>query len=290
MSSITAILVSYNSEAVVVSAITALINHPNIIEIMMVDNCSTDNSIEVVQAKFPSVRIIENPTNEGFGRANNIALGKTKTEFALLVNPDAVLQEGAVETLLAAAALYPDAAILSPQLKDEHGKVHKSFKQSVFKREKNKAHFIEPVADLCAEYLSGAVMLLRVSVFKQIGFFDRNIFLYYEDDELCLRARKSGYACVLVHAAWAVHLMGASSGTANAKNEFIKQRHMLWSRLYVQEKYKGRASAIALGKKLQREYALKCAWYTLSFNTLKIARYRGRIQGIVGFTEPGTIR
>ncbi len=78
---------------------------------------------------------------------------------------------------------------------------------------------------------------------KRVGFFDSNIFLYYEDDDLCLRARQAGYGLVLAHEAAAVHAKGASSGAVKPEVEFDKQKHMIWSRLYIEKKYRGGKSS-----------------------------------------------
>jgi len=279
MSSVTAILVAYNSGAVIEASLSRLIDAPEISEIYVVDNCSTDHTVELIQRDFPKVKLIENPSNLGFGVANNMALGKVRTDYALLINPDAVLQEGAMALLLEAAERYPDAAILAPELRDEKGEIHISYKKSVFEREKNNGLAIIPEGDVCADYLSGAAMLCNMAHWKQVGFFDPKIFLYYEDDDICLRMRKAGFGLVLVPEAKCVHLMGSSSGSANPAGEFFRQKHMIWSRLYVQQKYFGKKSAAKLSAKLRAEYAMKAALYTVLFNKKKLARYKGRLAG-----------
>ncbi len=281
----TVIIVTYNSESVIEPCLQAVLRSPSVAQVIMVDNCSTDDTCEFVQAKFPAVKIIENPRNEGFGRANNTGLAKVQTDYALLINPDAAMESGALETLLDAAVKYPDAAILAPALYDEQGGLHKSYKQNVFDREKHKGDFIHPAADICADFLSGAVWLCNMKHLRTIGFFDKNIFLYYEDDDLCLRARKAGFGLVYVPQARAVHMMGASSGIPNAKAEYFKQQHLIYSRLYLEEKYKGERAAKKLARRLNLEYAAKASYYTFFFNKAKINRYRGRIAGVFEFNE-----
>ncbi len=88
-------------------------------------------------AIFHKVKLLENPRNEGFGRANNRALEKVKTPYALLMNPDAMLKEGALQCLLEAAKRFPDAAIVAPVLYDEQGKPDQSHNAATsFAREK----------------------------------------------------------------------------------------------------------------------------------------------------------
>jgi N-acetylglucosaminyl-diphospho-decaprenol L-rhamnosyltransferase len=287
---ITAVLVAYNSQAVIARSLEALSREPAVKAITVVDNCSRDDTCELVREQFPSVKLIENPKNDGFGRANNIGLNRVATPYALLVNPDAVLQPGALEQLLGAAQAYPDAAILAPALVDEEGASHHSFKRSVFAREESRDEYIEPEGDACAEFLSGAVWLLNMKLMKTVGFFDPAIFLYYEDDDLCLRARQAGYGLVYVPQAKAMHLMGKSSGEIKPESEYFKQKHMIWSRLYIERKYRGDKAAAKLATKLRAEYALKAALSCLVCNRRKINRYRGRLEGIFEFTAPAGTR
>lgn len=281
--SITAIVVTYNSENIIRQAIAALEADPAVTKIIVVDNNSQDDTRDIVR-KSSRVTLIENPKNEGFGRANNIGLEKVETPYALLVNPDAILSAGAVDTLLAAAENYKDAAILAPGLYDEEGNLHLSFKRNVFNREATRSNYIEPEGDACPEFLSGAVWMLNMALIKKVGFFDPNIFLYYEDDDLCLRVRQAGYGLVYVPAAHAIHLQGASSGAHKPDVEFFKQKHMAWSRLYIEEKYNGKESAYKLANKLTKKYNIKFGLYTIQFNRMGISRYRGRLAGVAEFS------
>jgi N-acetylglucosaminyl-diphospho-decaprenol L-rhamnosyltransferase len=283
--SVTAILVAYNSEGVIADALKSLAGQAEIASIIVVDNCSTDNTCELLRRDFPQVTLIENPRNDGFGRANNIALNKVRTPYALLLNPDAVVAPGALPALLAAAERYPDAAILAPALYDEEGRLHRSHKRSVFTREASGDEYVSPEGDICADFLSGAVWLLNMRLMKEIGYFDPHIFLYYEDDDLCIRARRAGYGLVLVPDASATHLMGASSGRPKPEAEFFKQRQLIWSRLHLEKKYRGEKAMRRLALKLNMEYSFKAAWYCLQFNREKLNRYRGRLAGVSEFTQ-----
>src|SRR4029079_7424608 len=98
-----------------------LAGDPQIASVIVVDNCSSDNTRTVIKHEFPQVTIIANPQNEGYGRACNIGLEKVTTPYAILVNPDAVLKPGATQALLDASARYNDAALLAPLLYNEDG-------------------------------------------------------------------------------------------------------------------------------------------------------------------------
>lgn len=281
----TATIVAYNSVDVISNALKSLLCCPAITEIIVVDNCSTDDTCELIKRDFPEVTLIENPKNDGFGRGHNIALKRITTPYALLFNPDAVLTEGALDALITAAEKYPDAAILAPALYGVDGKRHHSFKRNVFSRERSSGIFTPPDGDCCADFLSGAVWLCNMKHLRAIGFFDPNIFLYYEDDDLCLRARKAGGGLVYVPEAKSIHLMGSSSGKYNAGADYFKQRHMVWSRLYLEQKYKGKESAHKLASMLNLQYGFKAAFYRLILDKKKFNRYQGRLAGVFEFTE-----
>lgn len=288
MSSITAILVTYNSEGVVSDALRALEKSPQVTQTIVVDNASTDGTASIIEHGFPRTHLIKSMQNVGFGRGNNLGLSQVASPYALLVNPDAIVSPEAVETLLQAAQDFPDAAILAPRLKDEGGKQHLSFKRNVFSRERDGGLEQDAEGAVCADYLSGAVMLMKMAHMHKIGFFDPAIFLFYEDDDVCMRVRAAGLSCVYVPQAEAMHLMGASSGKLNPDSERFKQMHMIWSRLYIQQKYKGKNAARLLATKLGTEYRAKALFYMLSGNKKKFARYRGRVAGVKAFSQTPT--
>lgn len=226
---------------------------------------------------------MRNERNLGFGCANNVALEQLGEEgFALLINPDAVLEKEAVFHLLEAAERYPDAAILAPLLYDSEGVAYASYKRSVFQREKETLRQTHvPEGDCCAEFLSGAVWLIRLSAFKEKEFFDPSIFLYYEDDDLCLRMRRKGYGLVLVPAARARHGLGKST-RSTPQVEYLKQWHQAWSRLYLERKYRGKRAAVRLALSRVIFYGIKWTAYLLTGNSRR-ARYAGRLAGAIQF-------
>jgi N-acetylglucosaminyl-diphospho-decaprenol L-rhamnosyltransferase len=187
-----------------------------------------------------------------------------------LLNPDAEMDEGALAILLDAAKRYPEAGILTPELYGCKGEVQECYRRSFFDRKANGGIFLKPEGDLCAGFLTGTAMLLNMSKMKKIGFFDPRMFLFYEDDEICLKVREHGYELVHVPQSKVFHAEGMSSGSS-AEVEAFKQYHMAWSRLYLYEKYIGKFKAKIHAAKLVGVYCIK----TLVFLVLrKGARYR----------------
>ncbi len=289
---VTAILVAHNSAGVIADSLAELVGASAIAKIIVMDNCSYDNTCELIREKFPTVKIIENPTNEGFGKANNVGFSKVETEFALLVNPDAVINNASINALLEAAQNNPQAAILGPSLykpQPENISLH-SYRFDLFKHKGKDLYSPEPDGDVCAEFITGAVWLVRMSALRTVGYFDSNIFLYYEDDDLCMRMRKAGYSLLQIKNARATHRVGGSCATPKDEEKanqdlMFRQYHMAWSRAYIEEKYLGRKSAVSLANKMHLISSIKAAIFLVLGNMKKYSHQRGRIIGYNDFSE-----
>jgi GT2 family glycosyltransferase len=275
---VTIVIVTHNSSAVIGQCLKSI---PAEIPVYVVDNESSDDTVAVMRAARPSAHIIEN-TNVGFGRGNNIALEQVKTEFAFVLNPDTVMQADTIDNLLQVADNYSDAAIIAPTLFYENGTIQKTYKTSVFVREKIKTKYIEPEGDLCAECLLGAAMLLRMDIFRKIGFFDNEIFLCFEDDDLCMKAKQHGHACIITPSSKLMHMMGQSS-PPTAKYIYRKNWHMMWSRLYMERKYQGNASMMRLAFKEAILQSGKTIGHAIMLKKAKTVKSLARLIAVFAF-------
>lgn len=276
MNNVSVILVTYNSADVVVAALQPVMEVPCVTACYVVDNQSNDGTCQLVHEYFPQAHVVKNQENIGFGAANNLALEQVNTPYALLLNPDTVITQDAIEKLVVCAERYPQAAIIAPMLKDAAGRIIPSFKRQVFFREHHRSPFIIPEGDISAEFLSGAVWLVRMDAIRQICMFDPNIFLYYEDDDLCLRARQTGYDLIYTPHVKVTHLIGKST-FSSVKLEGFKQHHMIRSRLYLEQKYRGVFAAKWLGLRLAVMAGMKALGYLLLLKRGKMHRYMGRM-------------
>lgn len=271
--SVTAIVVAHDSAAKLAACLSALAqqNVPTIV----VDNASGDGSVQMAEAH--GARVIRNAKNEGFGRAMNIGMRAAPTEFALLVNPDLVVAHGAVALLLEAAHRWPDAAICAPQIVEPDGRVFFSNQSLLADRLRNEkgARWI-PEGDCCTPFLSGACWLVRRQIVRDLGGFDENIFLFYEDDDLCRRVSEAGHALVHVHGAIAQHERGASAAPRKGR-VFKARRHLAWSRGYVSRKW---GLPRPEGKILLQNLP-KLVLSAMLFQTARVERYGGMVQGAI---------
>ena len=202
--------------------------------------------------------MIRNSIGLGYGRAASKGLVAAETEFILLANPDSLVDEDAISALVEAADQFPDAAMFGPQHRTADGTIVLSHNVNLWKRRLYGTRSIEttPSGPICAEFISGAVTLVRTSVLETIGFYDPEIFLYFEDDDICLRLRRAGFSLVLVPNSVVVHLDGGSV-RPSCSYYWEKFWHLAWSRIYIEGKYRGAKAKNLLALQLAIRFVFK---------------------------------
>lgn len=287
---LTVITVTYNSGLVIEGLLRSL---PNDIRLIVIDNASTDNTLEIVRSIRPHGQIIENKIGLGYGMAATQGLKAVDTEYALIANPDSVLGEQAIRALLTAAERYPDAAMFGPIHKDVNGHIEPSHDVALWDRSKftKLAYNVVPTGPICVEFLSGAVNLVRTRILREIGYYDPEIYLYFEDDDICLRLRKLGYSLILVADAVVTHLNGGSV-RPNRLYYWRKYWNLAWSRVYFEQKHKGKLCAIKLALEQGLKFGFKGIMYPIFLNWSKcwrdIARCAGTFAALIGMRAAKT--
>jgi GT2 family glycosyltransferase len=275
VSSVTAIVVAFDSAHVLPECLAALAREG--VPPLVVDNGSTDGTAELAESL--GARVIRNGRNEGFGRAMTIGVRAAGTPFCLLTNPDLVYESGAVDALVEAAERWPDAGLLAPRIVEPDGRFFWQARSLLSPYLKNPGGKLAlPEGDCCAPFLSGASLLVRRELFLALGGFDPEIFLFYEDDDLCRRMAEAGHSLVHVHGAVARHARGKS--TAPRKGRLFNARwHMAWSRGHVSRKWglEGDSLSTALVN------SLKALGATLLLNRTLMERYGGSAAGAWAF-------
>lgn len=278
---VTVITVTHNGGAVIGDMLASL---PAELPLVVVDNASQDDSLEIVGRHRPDAKVHRNSVGLGYGNAMNLGLKDIATEFALLINPDTIVNPGAIDRLVETADAYPDAALIGPKVLNPDGSVELSHDVEVHKRKGygRRDRETPPEGPVCAESLSGVVVLARMECLRAVQFFDREYFLYYEDDDLCMRMRRAGYSLVLEPAATFSHL-GGGSVPATAAYHWEKFWHMSWSRLYYERKYRGGLSALRVVLADAPRFAMKALGYCMVLNLTKARRDAARCAGMLAF-------
>lgn len=272
MAGLVAIVVAHDSAEGLPDCLAALASEH--VPAIVVDNASRDGSAAL--AECAGAQVLHNALNEGYGRANNIGVrAATRANRVLILNPDVILQDGAVDALLTAAAAYPEAGLLAPRLIEPDGRVFfqpRSLLAPYLQNPKGRRGL--PEGDACAPFLSGACLMIARDLFLDLGGFDENIFLFYEDDDFCRRVADTGRALVHVNGAVALHGRGRSSAPEPGR-VFRTRWHQAWSRAYVSRKYGLPDPSPAM----LAVNAPKAALARLTFRRPLIERYAGSAAG-----------
>lgn len=234
---VTIVCVTYNSSTLVEAMASTLAAFPHVI---IIDNGSSDDSAARITLQIPHARVISRSSNAGYGAANNQAMAAVQTPFALLLNPDCFIAADDLQCLLDCMQQHPQAGVIGPQNWRSETVPQISHRQAFFRPGADSSCMV-PDEVTAAEWIHGCCQLLRTSAFREIGGFDEIFFLYYEDDDLCLRMAQAGHQCLLQPAARAFHKGGASSAPS-MRTDFIKRFHYARSRQIAIRRYMGNAA------------------------------------------------
>ncbi len=273
---LTIIIVTYNSSHCIPSLGSSLSIIKNII---FVDNASEDSTIDSIKASLPHANIISLEKNLGFGAANNQALKFVQTPYALLLNPDCETKENFFPNLITSANKFIDAAIIAPHLISRDGSTEINYRWPVtyWKSKGDRAD-----GPCCVGFVCGAVMLIKLSEMQDIGFFDEDFFLYYEDDDLCQRVFKHKKQIILDPTLEVIHYSrGSVKGGNPLKHEFIRGFHHAQSKLLFEKKYFGESRSQQLKIKTLILAILNLIPRLLIPYPRYLARLAGRISGLI---------
>ena len=256
MTDLSIIIVSYNTRDDLARCLTSLQDHPPSCtsETVVVDNGSTDGSVELVRTAWPDVRLIEIGKNVGFGAANNRAARATQSDFILFLNSDTEVSAGAVDRLVDTLRSTPGVAVVGPRLVDGQGHAELSFGAMItpwneawqkLKRQllaRRVPVFGQWVAHTLTrpsspDWVSGACLLVRRANAEAAGLFDERFFLYVEDVDLCASIRQLGGRVLFTPEVEIVHHRGRSGQRAPAPTAawyrrsqiaFYEKHHPIW--------------------------------------------------------------
>lgn len=230
MIDLSVIILSFNTRRLTLACVASVLADAATsslqVEVIVVDNASTDDTVLALREQQPAVRVIEMHDNAGFSRGNNAGFAIAQGRYLLALNSDTLVQPGALRELVAFMDAHPDAGVCGPMLLNEDRSLQPSGRPlptvwSLFidmtrlYRLRRTTVFAEAKRDYTQSQkvgeVSGAALLIRRSLYQQIGGFDERIFAYYEDVDLCKRAHEAGFAVYYVPAAKITHLWKRSS-------------------------------------------------------------------------------
>ncbi len=246
------IIVTYQSQDEISKCLHSI--YENIIdiefEIIIIDNSSTDRTIEVVKKEFPYVIVQKNKKNEGFAKANNAGSEIAKGDFLFFLNPDSEIIENTIEVLLSIYNSNPRNGIVAPQIKNIDGSIQPSTGKtpSIFTNlfEAFGLYIFLPNGlfgyrtftnnenELSTDWVTGACFLVKKEFFDKLNGFDKNFFLYLEDADLCLRLKnKLKKNIIYTTKTSIIHAKAMSSKNSSYRSKLSSYR----SKMYYHKKH-----------------------------------------------------
>lgn len=220
-------------------------------EVIVVDSNSNDGTVEFLRAHFSWVNVIPCNENVGFPKGNNIAYDASHGEFIFMLNPDTELTTNVVKQLHDFLTLHGNAGLVGPKMLNTDGSLQRSAQPFITEDEiiaevfylhqmlwKQRSYFKHEItAPLEVEALSGAAMMCKRSLIKQIGFLDDNLF-WTEDMDFCFRAHQAGFKNFYLPDAVLTHHVGQSG----KKNQAVMISRQLLTKINFFKKHRGKFS------------------------------------------------
>lgn len=248
------IVVNYNTKELLQRCIYSIYSNGKNVdpEIWVVDNASTDGSAKILKDEFPKVHLIANEENVGYVRANNQAVRQARGRYILLLNPDTVILGNALERLVEFVDEHPLAGIVGPKVYDDESRAtvqlscrgFPTYLNALFSRyspltrlfphNKFSRRFL--MSDwghngtIEVDWVSGCCMIIRKEVLEQIGLLDEQYKMFFEDVDICYRARRAGWGVFYHPKAEIIHYIGKTRSKAPFRT--IVERHRSMKHFY----------------------------------------------------------
>ena len=254
------VIVTFKSEEKIFNCLDSI---PRSIKVNIVENSNDSNFKKEIENRYQNVKCILTGSNRGYAVANNIGLKNVDTKFALVLNPDTILDKKAIDNFFITEKKLIDFWLLGPA---SDQKVNNNFKNN---------NILE------VENLKGFAIFFNLIKFKK-KFFDENFFLYFEEIDLC-RNVKINKGKIYLDRNIKIKHEGAGSVDKANKIELEKNRnwHWMWSSFYFHKKYKGIFLALIIIFPKLMSSVLKTIFFSLIFNKEKKDIYYCRLSGIL---------
>ncbi|MGA9117671.1 MAG: glycosyltransferase family 2 protein [Bacteroidota bacterium] len=243
---VTVVIVNLNTVDLLRECLRSLFADPGApsMEVIVMDNGSTDGSVAMVRDLFPWVIIRENRVNEGFAAPNNAGIRQARGTYCLLLNSDTEVRPGALGTLVGFMESHPAAGACGPMLLNPDETLQRSvrgfpdlwthawdmlFLDRIFPRSpvfgRGEAGGFDYGKPACVDHLMAAAFLVRTRVFQEVGLLDEGFRIYYNDMDWCYRLRKAGREIWYVPAARVMHHLGKTVGILNRNFGLFRALH-----------------------------------------------------------------
>ncbi|KKP59141.1 MAG: Glycosyl transferase family 2 [Candidatus Gottesmanbacteria bacterium GW2011_GWA1_34_13] len=229
------VIVTYNNQKTITSCLKSVIAE-NPQQVIVVDNASSDKTLNLVSEKFPSVDLIKNTSNLGYAKGNNIGISAAlihNPDYVLVLNPDTTLKPSVISKLVNCATSLNNEGVFGPKILNSQDKIWSIGGDLDKKRYSAKLIGLNTQdtntkqTNEC-DFISGTCMLLPKKMLDTSIRFFEPYFLYYEDVEFCQRLKKLGYPSICTTSAQIVHYESSSTSLASIKNYYLARNHLLF--------------------------------------------------------------
>tara|TARA_B110001450_G_scaffold205651_1_gene195628 strand:+ start:1230 stop:2075 length:846 start_codon:yes stop_codon:yes gene_type:complete len=259
---LTIVINTFNSDEKIYSCLDS-INQDY--KILIIENSKNIKFKENIEKKYSNVVCELTGENLGYAKGNNLGLSKVKSIFALVLNPDTLMKKKSIDNFFNTALKYDDFAIIAPAVQEK-----KDFKIL----EKNNSVFE-------VESVKGFAMFLNLDKFKDVGFFDDNFFIYFEEIDLCRRLKQLNKKIYLDSSIKIDHMGGSSHNQSiDFEMELSRNWHWMWSTFYYHKKYSGFFYAVIKISSKFFSALTKVLFYSILLNNNKKKIYFQRLSGL----------
>ncbi|MCX6796594.1 MAG: glycosyltransferase family 2 protein [Candidatus Falkowbacteria bacterium] len=232
------IIINFNTCDLTIDCIKSIKNNLNDanFEIILINNYPRGNDYSFLKNKYKddnNIKIYKS-ANKGFGAANNLGTKKARGKFLLFLNSDTIISDNSLEKMINYLKKNNNIGIIGPLFYTVKGKLQKHFcgdfqnlKSLIFSRKEEKEINLNQEFNSC-QMTTGAAMMIEKKFFEKLGGFDEKFFMYFEDEDLCRRALKSGKINGILTTAKITHLEGKSSNITNRKKMYYRSQNYYW--------------------------------------------------------------
>ena len=263
---LTIIIVTIKSENIIDNCLNSIDSDINKI---IIENSSNQDFVKRISVKYKNIQCYATGKNLGMGAGNNFGIQKSKTRYVMILNPDTVLKKDTLNEIFRISNNL-DFSIISPLSDNEEYPNYKvKNKNSI-----NENNLLE------VDSVDGYAMILDKTKFNNI-FFDDKIFMYLENDDLCLRMKKKGEKIFINKNSKISHLGAKAVNEIYSEQiEYSRNWHWNWSRFYFRKKHKGYIYAFFSCLPLLIKSIIKCSFYFLLNQKSKYKIYKFRVSGL----------
>ncbi len=243
------IIVNYNTKTLLQGCLQSIYAGANGVpfDVHVADNHSQDDSVAMLRTEFPSVKVVANQANLGFSKANNELIGRTKADYLLLLNPDTLVIGDAISRVMKYMEAHPKVGICGCRVLNRDRTLQLACRRSIptpkvaffrlfglsalFPNSRTMARYNmtyeDPEKTHEVDAVSGAFLMIRRQTIEEIGLLDERFFMYGEELDWCLRAKRAGWSVVYYPEAEIIHYKGESTKTNSRKAAFEFYRAMV---------------------------------------------------------------